>query len=71
MQLMDAMTTYSYGSLISNIYIKVPEGLTILNPKTNRNMFLCKTSKSLYDLEQLNHMVPPTKRVPSSKGLLE
>ena len=30
---MDAVTTYSYGSLISEIYNKVPEGLTIPNPK--------------------------------------
>ena len=39
---MDAVTTYSYGSLISDIYFKVPEGLKIPNPKINRSMFCVK-----------------------------
>ena len=37
---MDAVTTYSYGSFVSESYTKVTEGLTIPNPKTNRNTFV-------------------------------
>ena len=33
MQLMDEVATYSYESLISEIYNEVSEGLTIPNPK--------------------------------------
>ena len=51
MQLMDAMTTYSYESLISEISIEVPEGLILPNPKANRNKFCVKLHKSLYDLK--------------------
>ena len=39
MQLMDVVTAYLYGSLDSNIYMKVPDGINIPNPKANRNMF--------------------------------
>ena len=44
MQLMDEVATYSYELLISEMSIEVPEGLILLNPKSNRNKFLCKTS---------------------------
>ena len=40
MQLMDAVTTYSYGSFVSESYTKVTEGLKVPNPKTNRNTFV-------------------------------
>ena len=39
MQLMDIVTAYLYGSLDSNIYMKVPNGINIPNPKANRNMY--------------------------------
>ena len=42
MQLMDVVTAYLYGSLDSDIYMKVPEGLQIPNPKANRNMYCVK-----------------------------
>jgi hypothetical protein len=41
MQLMDVVTTYLYGSLDSKIYMYVPNGISIANPKANSNMFLC------------------------------
>jgi hypothetical protein len=41
MQLMGVVTTYLYGSLDSKIYMNVPDGISISNPKANGNMFLC------------------------------
>ena len=37
-QLMDVVTAYLYGSLDSDIYMKVREGMKLPNPKANRNM---------------------------------
>ena len=48
MQLMDVVTTYLYGSLDSEIYMKVPEGISIPNPRANRNMYCVKLLKSLW-----------------------
>ena len=42
MQLMDVVTVYLYGSLDSNIYMKVSKGISIPNPKENRNMYCVK-----------------------------
>ena len=39
MQLMDVVTAYLYGSLDSEIYMRVPKGLKIPGPNQNRNMF--------------------------------
>jgi hypothetical protein len=50
LHLMDAMTTYLYGLLDSDIYIKVLDGIPILNAHTNRNMYCVKLVKSLYRL---------------------
>ena len=33
MHLMDVVTTYLYGSIDSDIYIKIPEGFTLLEEK--------------------------------------
>jgi hypothetical protein len=46
MQLMDVVTTYLYGSLDSKIYMNVPDGIGISNPKVNSNMFCVKLQKS-------------------------
>jgi hypothetical protein len=46
MQLMDVVTTYLYGSLDSKIYMNVPDGISISNPKANSNMFCVKLQKS-------------------------
>jgi hypothetical protein len=56
MQLMDVVTAYLYGSLDSKIYMKVPDGISIPNPKANRNMYCVKLQKSLYGLKQSGRM---------------
>jgi hypothetical protein len=50
-QLMDVVTAYLYGSLDSEIYMKVPEGLKIPGPNQNRNMFSVRLQQSLYGLK--------------------
>jgi hypothetical protein len=39
---MDAMTAYLYGSLNSDIYMQVLEGILVLNVHTNCNMYCVK-----------------------------
>ena len=56
MQLMDVVTAYLYGSLDSNIYIKVPDGISIPNQGANRNMYCVKLKRSLYGLKQSGRM---------------
>jgi hypothetical protein len=56
MQLMDVVTAYLYGSLDSDIYMKVSDGISVPNPKANRNMYCIKLQKSLYDLKQSGRM---------------
>jgi hypothetical protein len=56
MQLMDVVTAYLYGSLDSDIYMKVPDGIRIPDNKANRNMYCIKLQKSLYDLKQSGRM---------------
>ena len=56
MQLMDMVTAYLYGSLDSDIYMKVPNGIQIPNPNTNRNIYCVKLQKSLYGLKQSGRM---------------
>jgi hypothetical protein len=53
LQLMDVVTAYLYGSLDSNIYIymKVPHGIDVPNPKAKRNTYCVKLQKSLYGFE--------------------
>ena len=52
MQLMDVVTAYLYGPLDYEIYMKVPEGISIPDNKANRNMYCVKLQKSLYGLKQ-------------------
>ena len=56
MQLMDVVTAYLYGSLDSNIYMKVPGRISIPNPKANHSMYNGKLQKSLYGLKQSGRM---------------
>ena len=56
LQLMDVVTAYLYGSLDSDIYMKVPNGISILNSHANRNMYCVKLTKSLYGLKQSGRM---------------
>jgi hypothetical protein len=56
LQLMDVVTAYLYGSLDSDIYMKVPDGIDVPNPKAKRNMYCMKLQKSLYGLKQSGRM---------------
>jgi len=55
MKLMDVVTTYLYGSLDVEIYMKVPEGITVPKPE-KRNMYSVKLQRSLYGLKQSGRM---------------
>jgi hypothetical protein len=46
------VTAYLYGSLDSDIYMKVSDGIHIPNVYTNCNMYCVKLVKSLYSLKQ-------------------
>jgi hypothetical protein len=50
------MTAYLYGSLDSDIYMKVSDGIPVLNMHANRNMYCVKLVKSLYGLKQSERM---------------
>ena len=52
LQLMDVVTAYLYGSLDSDIYMKVPDGISVPDSRTNRNMYCVKLTTSLYGLKQ-------------------
>jgi hypothetical protein len=56
MQMMDVVTAYLYGSLDSEIYMKVPDGLRVLDAKSNRNMYSVKLQRVLYGLKQSRRM---------------
>ena len=55
-QLMDIVTAYLYGSLDSDIYMKVLNGISIPNQDTNHNMYCVKLKRSLYGLKQSGRM---------------
>jgi hypothetical protein len=54
--LMDVVTTYLYGSLDSDIYMKAPYGISVPNANVGRNMYCVKLNKSLYGLKQSGRM---------------
>jgi hypothetical protein len=56
LQLMDVVTAYLYGSLDSDIYMTVPDGISVPNTNANRNMYCVKLVKSLYVLKQSRRM---------------
>ena len=56
MQLMDVVTAYLYGSLDSDIYMKILDGICIPNQGANRNMYGVKLKRSLYGLKQSGRM---------------
>jgi hypothetical protein len=65
LQLMDVVTAYLYGSLDSDIYIKVPDGIPVPNNGKNHNMFCVKLTKSLYGLKTVReNVVQPTEGIP-------
>jgi hypothetical protein len=53
MRLMDVVTTYLYGSLDNDIYMKVPEGLKMHEAFKSkpREMYSIKLKRSLYGLK--------------------
>ena len=58
MRLIDVVTTYLYGSLDANVYMKIPEGFTLpeaMNSKP-RSMYSIKFQRSLYGLKQSGRM---------------
>lgn len=54
MLLLEVMAAYLYGSLDSNIYMKIPDGFKILEIKENgnHNMYNIKLQRPLYDIKQ-------------------
>ena len=58
MRLMDVVTAYLYGSLDSDIYMKIPEGLKMPEAYKSkpREMFSIKLKRSLYGLKQSGRM---------------
>ncbi|KAK2389045.1 putative mitochondrial protein [Trifolium repens] len=58
MRMMDVVTTYLYGSLVSDIYMKLPEGFNFPNANSleSREGYSIKLNKSLYGLKQSGRM---------------
>jgi hypothetical protein len=52
LQLMDVVTIYLYRSLDLDIYMKVPDGISISDMHANHNMYCVKLVNSLYGLKQ-------------------
>jgi hypothetical protein len=53
---MDVVTAYLYGSLDSDIYMKVLDEISVPNTNANHNMYCVKLVKILYDLKQSGRM---------------
>jgi hypothetical protein len=56
LQLMEVVTTYLCGSLDSDIYMKVSDGISVPNANVGHNMYCVKLNKLLYDLKQSERM---------------
>jgi hypothetical protein len=56
LQLMDVVTAYLYESLDSDIYMKVPDGISVPNANVGCNMYYVNLNKSLYGLKQSKSM---------------
>jgi hypothetical protein len=50
------VTAYLYESLDSDIYMKVPDEISVLNMNANHNMYCAKLVKSMHGLKQLRRM---------------
>jgi hypothetical protein len=69
LKLIDVTIAYLYESLDSDIYMKVPDGISILNMHANHNMDRVKLVKSLYGLKQSGRMwYNPLKEFLLNKG---
>ena len=58
MQLMDAITTYLYGFIDTNVYMKILEGFKLLEVMNSKpwSMYSIKLQRSLYGLKQSGRM---------------
>ena len=58
MQLMDVVTAYLYGDLDTEIYMKVPDGLSLPNSSDSkpRSAYAIRLRRSLYGLKQSGRM---------------
>ena len=58
MHLMDVVTTYLYGSLDNEIYIKIPKGFIMPKAYSSkpREMYSIRLQRSLYGLKQFGRM---------------
>ena len=58
MRLVDVITTYLYGSIDNDIYMKIPEGFKLsgANSTKPRSMYSIKLQWSLYGLKQFGRM---------------
>ena len=58
MRLMDVITTYLYGSIDNDIYIKIPKKFTLLEVVNAKPRSMCsiKLQRSLYGLKQSGRM---------------
>lgn len=58
LHMLDVVTAYLYGSLDSDIYMKLPEGFNLpeANNSGSREDYSIKLYKSLYGLKQLGRM---------------
>ena len=58
MYLMDVVTTYLYGSIDNDIYMKIPKGFKLpeVYNMNSREIYSIKLNKSLYGLKQFGRM---------------
>ena len=58
MRLMDVVTTYLYGSLDANVYMKILKGFTLPEAMNSKpwSMYSIKLQRSLYGLKQSGRM---------------
>ena len=55
---MDIVTAYLYGSIDTNVYMKIPEGFKLLEVMNSKpwSMYSIKLQRSLYGLKQFSRM---------------
>jgi hypothetical protein len=58
MRLMDVVTTYLYGSLDNDIFMKIPKGYKMLEAynSKSRSIYSIKLQRSLYRLKQSGYI---------------
>jgi hypothetical protein len=69
---MEVVTTYLYGSLDSNIYMKVPDGIFVPNTNANHNMYCVKLVYVSVWLETIGkNVVQSPEGIPPKQRILE